>query len=89
MNILPLLAEFIGTFALLTSILFTGNWLVIGSTLAGVVFLLGNISGAHVNPAVSLAMYMRGSLNAFELSTYSVAQILAAVASVYVYNYVQ
>ena len=87
MNILPLLAEFIGTFALLAAILFTGNWLVIGLTLAGIIFAIGNISGGHVNPAVSIALYLRGGLSLTEMLTYSLAQILGAVASLYTYSY--
>ena len=86
MNIVPFLAEFLGTFFLLASILFTGNWLVIGLTLAGIIFVVGNVSGAHVNPAVSVAMYLKGSLGLNELVAYCIAQILGAVASLYTYN---
>ena len=86
MNIVPFLAEFLGTFFLLASILFTGNWLAIGLTLAGVIFVIGNVSGGHVNPAVSIAMYMKGSLGLNELLPYIVAQVLGAVASLYTYN---
>jgi aquaporin Z len=86
MNIVPFLAEFLGTFFLLASILFTGNWLAIGLTLAGVIFVIGNVSGGHVNPAVSIAMYMKGSLGLDELIAYIVAQTLGAVASLYTYT---
>jgi aquaporin Z len=86
MNIVPYLAEFLGAFLLLASILFTGNWLAIGLTLAGIVFVIGNVSGAHVNPAVSVAMYMKGSLSSTELIGYIVAQVLGAVSSLYTYN---
>jgi glycerol uptake facilitator-like aquaporin len=41
MNYLALLAEFLGTFLLLISILATGNALVIGLTLALVILLIG------------------------------------------------
>jgi aquaporin Z len=87
MNILPLFAEFIGTFLLLASILFTGNWLVIGLTLAGITLAIGNISGGHVNPTVSVALYLRGGLSLTETVTYSIAQILGAIASFYTYSY--
>jgi aquaporin Z len=86
MNIVPYLAEFLGAFLLVTSFLFTGNWLAIGLTLAGIVFVIGNVSGGHVNPAVSVAMYMKGSLSSTELIGYIVAQVLGAVSSLYTYN---
>ncbi len=84
--IVPLLAEFLGTFLLLTAIFYTGNFLAIGAALALVVFLFGNISGGHVNPAVSLAMYLKGSLSVTELALYIVAQALGAASSLYIYN---
>jgi aquaporin Z len=86
MNIVPLLAEFLGTFSLLAAILFTGNWLAIGLALAGIIFVIGNVSGGHVNPAVSVAMYLKGSLGMNELLGYVVAQVLGAIASLYTYR---
>lgn len=53
---------------------------------AGILYVLisifGPLSGAHFNPAVSLAMRMRGDLNNRELSFYLVAQIFGAVLGV-------
>lgn len=84
---LPLLAEFLGTFLLVLSILASGgNPWVIGAALALVVLLIGNLSGAYVNPAVSLAMFIKGSLSTQELVSYGVIQLLGATASVYAYQ---
>lgn len=84
---LPLLAEFLGTFLLMLSILGSGgNAWVIGLTLAVIVLLIGGLSGAHVNPAVSLAMYLRGSLTSMEYTAYAVVQLLGATASLYAYQ---
>lgn len=82
----PLVAEFIGTFVLLLAIFATGNFAVIGAALALIIFAIGGISGGHVNPAVSLAMYVKGSLTATELAMYVVAQLLGGVASLYTYR---
>jgi glycerol uptake facilitator-like aquaporin len=75
MRTLPLIAEFLGTFFLLLSILVTGNFIVIGGALAAIVFLIGGISGGHVNPAVSLAFYMKGTLSMTELLSYVAVQL--------------
>ena len=86
MNTLPLLAEFFGTFLLLISIFATGNAFVIGGTLAGIILLIGGISGAHVNPAVSLAMLVKGAISLGEFGGYIVAQYVGGVAAYYAYN---
>jgi len=80
---IQLFAEFLGTFALILSIFFTGNWLMIGLTLGLVIYAIGGISGGHVNPAVSFAMYMKGSLGMAELLQYTIAQLLGGFAAVY------
>ena len=86
MNVLPLIAEFFGTFLLLMSIFATGNALIIGATLALNVWLLGGISGSHVNPAVSIAMLVKGAITGAEFGAYSAAQLAGAVAAYYAYN---
>jgi glycerol uptake facilitator protein len=59
-----------------------GGWLLItwGWAMAVVmgVYVAGGISGAHLNPAVTLAMAIRGSLPWRKLPGYWVAQILGA-----------
>jgi aquaporin Z len=86
MNVLPLVAEFFGTFLLLMSIFVTGNALVIGLTLALNVWLLGGISGSHVNPAVSVAMLLKGAITPVEFVSYSVVQMAGAASAWYTYN---
>jgi aquaporin Z len=86
MKFLGLVSECVGTFLLLTSILFTGNWLIIGLTLAGVIYITGNISGGHINPAVSVAMYLKGAIDASECVGYSLSQILGAVIALYTFK---
>lgn len=83
---LPLVAEFFGTFLLLMSIFATGNAFVIGGTLALLVLVLGGISGSHVNPAVSVAMLVKGAISMTEFVTYTLAQSAGAVAAWYAYS---
>ncbi len=81
-----LFAEFIGTFALLSAVLFTGSWLWIGAALALIVYSIGGISGGHVNPAVSFAMYMKGALSMNEFIHYTLVQLAGAFAALYTYR---
>jgi len=50
----------------------------IGGTLAVVIYAGGHISGAHYNPAVSIAAFVRGRLPGAELPAYIGAQLAGA-----------
>jgi glycerol uptake facilitator-like aquaporin len=87
MNTTAFLGEFLGTFLLVLSVFASGgNAFVIGGTLAVIVLMLGKISGAHVNPAISTAMYLKGSLTNQEYLMYVASQVLGGVASLYTYR---
>jgi aquaporin Z len=62
--------------------------LAIGAVLAAMVFAGGHVSGAHYNPAVTIAVFIRGRLPARDVLPYWAAQLvgglLAAVAARYV-----
>lgn len=84
---LPLLAEFLGTFLLTLSILASGgNPWITGGALALVILLVGSMSGAYVNPAVSLAMFLKGALSTQELASFVVVQLLGGASALYSYN---
>ena len=84
-----LLAEFFGAFLLMVSILASGgNFLVIGATLGLIVFLIGGISGACVNPAVALGVWYSGTLSNQMLFLYSVVELLGGLAAAYAYKVV-
>jgi aquaporin Z len=82
-----LIMEFIGTFFLV----FTVGMVVIepgagglaplaiGSALMVMVYAGGHVSGGHYNPAVTLAVMLRGKATAAELAGYWVAQVLAGI----------
>jgi aquaporin Z len=84
---MKLVAEFFGTFLLMTSILVSGgNFLIIGGTLALIVAVLGSVSGASVNPAVSAGLWYSGSLSTSMFALYSLVEVLGGLAAVYAYN---
>lgn len=51
-----------------------------GLGLLTMAYSIGNISGCHINPAVSLAMWIRKQINVKEFFGYVVFQILGALA---------
>jgi glycerol uptake facilitator-like aquaporin len=86
---IKLFSEFIGTAALVLSVMASGgNFLIIGATLAVLIFLLGGISNANLNPAISAAMYYSGSLNGANFLLYSFIQLLGGFAAAWAYSVV-
>jgi aquaporin Z len=53
--------------------------LAIGSALMVMVYAGGHISGAHYNPAVTLAVWIRGRCSTLDVLPYWVAQVAGAV----------
>ena len=59
------------------------NAIATGCMLYVIIMTLGPISGAHFNPAVSLAFYLRGALSTRDLAGYVPAQIIGGVLGVW------
>jgi aquaporin Z len=86
------IAEFIGTFFLVLTVgctVIPGAAgvippLAIGAALMVMVYAGGHISGAHYNPAVTLAVFIRGRCEAKDVVPYWIAQLLAGVAAAFV-----
>ena len=82
------ITEFIGTFFLVIIIALSGNPIAIGSVLMVMIYMGGHISGAHYNPAVSLAILLRGKLPGRDYIPYVICQILGAFAAAAVAFYI-
>lgn len=83
------IAEFIGTCTLVLfgcgiAVVSGGDLvatsLAFGLAIVASAYVIGNISGCHVNPAVSLAMLIQGKLSLKEFGFYVLAQVLGAFA---------
>jgi aquaporin Z len=90
------LAEFIGTFWLVlggcgsavlaaafpeVGIGLAGVSLAFGLTVLTIVYSLGHISGAHLNPAVTFGLWAGGRFSGKEILPYVISQILGAIAA--------
>ncbi len=88
-------AEFIGTMVLVlfgcgTAVMFGCSMddkvtvlvtaLAFGLSIVAMAYCIGNVSGCHINPAVSLAVYLTGGMSAKDLGFYVLAQIAGAFA---------
>lgn len=89
------LVEAIGTFFLVFTIGSTvikpgaGDFapLAIGAALMVMIFAGGHVSGGHFNPAVSLAVWMRGKLPTGDLVPYWLAQLGAAAVAAWAVHF--
>jgi aquaporin Z len=90
------LAEFLGTFWLVlggcgsaalaagvpnVGIGYLGVSLAFGLTVLTIAYSFGHISGAHLNPAVTIGLWMGGRIQASEILPYVVSQIAGAIAA--------
>ena len=67
-----------------TALALLGNTLATGAGLVVLITLFGPISGAHFNPIVTLTVATRGELPPTEAAGYVAAQVLGAVAGVWI-----
>jgi aquaporin Z len=87
-------AEFLGTFWLVlggcgsavlaagfpeVGIGFVGVAFAFGLTVLTMAFAIGHISGCHLNPAVSIGLWMAGRFPADKLASYIIAQVLGGI----------
>lgn len=73
-------AELIGTFILATAVLMTsGNVIFAALTVVILVLVLGKLSGAHINPAVTIALLATRNISAVKAFGFIVAQLFGAL----------
>ncbi len=81
------LVEFIGTFFLVFTVGMTVRGhadlapLAIGASLMVMIFTGGHVSGGHFNPAVTLAVFIRGKCDAKDVVPYWIAQFAAGLVA--------
>lgn len=73
------IAELIGTFFLALAALLSGSPFAIGLTLTAFVYAIGDISGCHVNPAVTVGLLTRRKLPILWGVAYILAQLVGAL----------
>src|SRR5476651_1103910 len=92
------LVEFIGTFFLVLTIGMTVidpvvavgfAPLAIGAALMIMVYAGGHVSGGHYNPAVTIAVWLRGRCATADVPPYLIAQVLGAAAASFIALYLK
>lgn len=77
------LGEIIGTFLLVTIVAATGgNAFLIGLGLIVIVMMLFNISGSHVNPALTFGLFAMRKISLTKTIFYWMAQFVGAIAAI-------
>ena len=96
-----LVVEFIGTFFLVLTVgqVVVGAKadspaaalapLAIGSALMVMVYAGGHVSGGHYNPAVTLAVWMRGKCTTSEMPAYMASQVVGAAVAAFTVLYLK
>jgi len=94
-----LIAEWIGTFSLLATVVgsgimaerlaggniaiaLLGNTIPTGAILVVLIMVFGPISGAHLNPAVTLSFTLRREISPADSALYIVTQIVGGISGV-------
>ncbi len=75
------LMEFIGTMFLVLAVTLSGDPIAIGVMLMVMVYMGGHVSGGHYNPAVTLAVWIRGKIAAKDALAYWLSQVLGGVVA--------
>ncbi|TDP95570.1 aquaporin Z [Leucobacter luti] len=75
------LATFLFVFSIVAAVNNAGDLapLAIGFMLMALIFATGHISGGHLNPAVSLAAFLRGVIGFGEFLCYAIGQIIGGI----------
>ena len=89
-KVATLVAEFLGTFTLASAVLAVVTResfvffpaLVAGLVLLVMVLVIGPISGAHINPAVTVGLWTQRKIETVKALTYVVAQLLGGYAAI-------
>jgi aquaporin Z len=90
MLLVDVVTEFVGTFVLIAVIVATsGQAIAAGIALAGAIFLVGAGNPAHFNPAVSVAMFLRGKVTPGRCAAIVASQVAAAGVAIAFVNWMR
>lgn len=83
---MKLSAEFFGTLIFISSIFLGKDIFAAGVGLVAALYIVGGVSGGHLNPAITIGMFARGRISWWMSLLYITVQILAGLASWLIYR---
>ena len=78
--------EFLGTLLFLHTILATSNALIIGASLALMIYVFGPVSGGNFNPAVTIMLAASKKLDWGDAVPYMMSQVAGGLAAIYLHK---
>jgi aquaporin Z len=60
--------------------------LAFGLSIVAMAYVIGNVSGCHINPAVSLAVFIDGRISAKDLCGYVISQVIGGIVGAALLN---
>lgn len=92
LKISALLAELIGTFLLAGAIIYLAavsapvGMLAVSFVLVFLIIVFGNLSGAHLNPAISIVLAINKKVSWMKAVTYVIAQLIGAALALVIFH---
>ena len=86
MKVNKYVCEFLGTMFYLYVMMASGKPLAVAAAILVVMMMVGPISGAHVNPAVTIMMANAGKLQMNDVLPYILAQVAGGLAALELYR---
>lgn len=83
---LDFIAEGFAAFFFVSVIMWVGQPIPIALALLIAIYVINPFSKAHINPAVSIGMLVRGDITSSEFGGYVAAQLLGGVAAALLYK---
>jgi glycerol uptake facilitator-like aquaporin len=85
-KMLDYIAEYVGTLIFVLVVLYTKSPILAVISLLAMLYAASTFSKGSINPAVSIGLFVTGSLTAFQVIMYIIVECLAGLTAAYIYK---